>query len=208
MAAVAKPGPALTIVESVPRLPVLLATRLQLELLLGGPFVDLSAAAGVVLNDIGATVAIFQCAARELDGEVPERVEECLASLASEAWVDAISSEAVERLARTAEEQKELLDFWERARLLAYATWTCASEQEEICPERAYLVGLLHELHRLPELLRWEPSGSAQQKTAWKLPEFLHALLDAPALPASWAQLLSRAHAWLQGEPVMLEPAT
>ncbi len=165
-----------------PSAPTLLATRLQLELLLSGrtgtASVDLREAAGILLNDLGATLEIFRlagqsscskfcrndifcehrCSGEAADGSVASRLEDCLASLGTEAWLEAVCANAVERVASTAPHLAQLTAFWEHARSIAYACWILAEQDEDVCPEEAYLVGLFHEAARLPVLLGWQPS--------------------------------------------------
>ena len=200
-----------------PPIPALLATRLQLELLLGdrtGP-VDLGEAAALILNDVGATLEIFRVAGEECcdpsdTQSVASRLEDCLASLPTQVWMDAVCADAVERLAVTKAEHARLTGFWEHARLLAYACWVVAEHLEGVCPEEAYLVGLLHDAGHLPQLLGWElPRGGAQRSNThllallaehWRLPAYLRAVIAAPASVPVWADLLETAHAWAEGE--------
>lgn len=201
--------------------PTLLATRLQMELLLGERCVDLRAAAGILLNDLGATLAIFARAGEEIGGPLPERLEDCLALLCTEVWMEAVCGDAVERIASTAPELNNLTAFWEHGRLLAYAAWTVAGTSDDVCPEQAYLVGLLHEAGRLPALLGWESgaphahrSPAAERRRpdsvleplpqSWYLPNFLEPVLASPAPPPHWRALLDSAHAWSRGESCLL----
>ena len=210
--------------EQFPPLPTLLATRLQLELLLADQPVDLRAAAGILMNDLGATLEIFRRAGEECGGgsNTPERLEECLASLGTDAWMEAVCAGAVERLADDEDALAELTDFWEHGRLLAYACWLVAEQIEGICPEEALLVGLLHEAARLPALLGWSTpaagsrdanapglnacSGELAQKLAlhWQLPRYLWPVLTRPSVPSRWGRLLELAHAWSRGEDCLL----
>ncbi len=201
-----------------PPVPTLLATRLQLELLLCERSVDLRAASGIILNDLGATLEIFrrageECGAEWNAGAVASRLEDCLALLGTEAWMDAVCANAVERVAQSSAQLSELSMFWEHGRSLACACWLVAEHTEGMCPNEAYLVGLLHEAARLPELLSWEmPLGleevarwTAQAlATSWHLPEYLHSVIAAPALPSRWNTLLRTAHAWSQGDATFL----
>jgi HD-like signal output (HDOD) protein len=211
--------------EQFPPLPTLLATRLQLELLLADRPVDLRAAAGILMNDLGATLGIFRRAGEECGGgsNTPERLEECLASLGTDAWMEAVCAGAVERMADDDEEElAELTGFWEHGRLLAYACWLVAEQIEGVCPDEAFLVGLLHEAARLPALLGWSTpvvgsrdanvrglhacSGELAQKLAlhWHLPRYLWPVLAKSSLPSRWTRLLELAHAWSRCEDCLL----
>lgn len=203
---------------SFPPIPTLLATRLQLQLLLSDRAVDLRAASGIILNDVGATLEIFRRAGQECGDEGPgtaTRLEDCLASLGTDAWMDVVCANAVERVALNTPHLAELLGFWEHSRLLAYACSVVAEHSEGMCPEEAYLVGLLHEASRLPKLLGWSPAADAQRSpgrhegfdfaTHCCLPPYLHSVLDgASTTPPHWRGLLDMAHAWMRGESCIL----
>ena len=186
----------------IARVPTLLATRLQLDLLLGERAVDLRAAAGIVLNDVGATLAVFARTYEETGGPLPERIEDCLASLGTEAWLEAIGGDAVERV-DNAGEVAALHAFWEHGRRLAYATWLAADAYADICPEQAYLVGLLHEVGRMPALLGWDAAVSPES-LCLRLPRFLQPVLCGDAMPALWREVLAEAHAWSSGKHLPL----
>ena len=204
---------------SFPPVPTLLATRLQLQLLLCGHSVDLRAASGIILNDVGATLEIFRRAGQECgDGEPgtpATRLEDCLASLGTDAWMDAVCANAVERVAANSRQLASLLAFWENSRLLAYACSVVAEHSEGMCPEEAYLVGLLHRASHLPEILGWNSHSDVYDCRAGQLnfslathcylPSYLHSVLAGPAeLPPHWRSLLDAAHAWSRGEGCIL----
>lgn len=155
------PAPLRGAAASFPAVPTLLATRLQLELLVAERSIDLNAAAGVILNDLGATLEIFRRAGEE--GASAHRLEDCLASLGTETWMEAVCGNALERIAAENGRMAELTAFWEHARLLAYACWFVASHVEGAAPEEAYLVGLLHEVEALPALLGWETAVAGER---------------------------------------------
>ena len=203
--------------------PTLFATRLQLELLLRNSpgSVDLREAAGIILNDLGATLEMFRLAGEECcedleSGGIASRLEDCLASLGTEVWMDAVCAHAVERIASAPARLSELTAFWEHGRAVAYACWLLAEHQEGICPEEAYLVGLLHEAGRLPALLGWTPAqfgGTGPLWTAsmlsllakhWRLPVYLEALVASPEAPSRWTRLLEAAHAWSSPDSSLL----
>ena len=186
-----------------PAVPTLLATRMQLELLLAERSVDLRAAAEVIRNDLGATLEIFRLAGREAGGSAAfTRMEDCLAALPTATWMDAISTEAVERVATNQVRLQELTAFWERARTFAYACWLVAEHTDSVCPEQAYLAGLLREAAHLPALLDWPSldNSPAQLAVHWQLPELFSLVVTAGKLPSAWRELLDDAHAWVQGK--------
>lgn len=202
--------------------PTLLATRLQLQLLLSERTIDLRAAAGIILNDVGATLEIFRRAGEEGAveggaGETPSlalRVEDCLAALGTDLWMEAVCAHAVERVAVEGEQLPRLLGFWEHSRVLAYSCSVVAEHTEIVCPEEAYLVGLLHEAAQLPKLLGWDPHPHGTTRTGlqasalgahWHLPPNLRAVVSGPAfMPAPWRRLLQIAHSWSRGEQCLL----
>ncbi len=218
-----------------PAVPTLFATRLQLELLLAERSVDLRAAAGIILNDLGATLEIFRRAGEDADAGQPphDRLEDCLASLGTDAWMEAVCANAVERVAPDSARLAELTAFWEHGRLIAYACWLIAEQMEGVCPEQAYLAGLLHEAAALPALLGWtlepdtRPAAGTQASrsgpsaallaTYWQLPVYLHSIIALPGAspgvlpgsgganaPARWRAILAAAHAWSRGEDCLL----
>lgn len=195
----------------LPAVPTLLATRLQLELLLhskGHASIDLRAATSILLNDLGATLEIFRRAGEECSPgqSAPVRVEDCLASLGTETWMEIVSAQSVERVPGGS----ALTAFWEHGRLLAYACWLVAERTEGFCPEQAYLAGLLHEVGRLPAVLGWHGSGQYPRDSAaalaahWHLPFDLRSLIASPSAPSRWTGLLATAHAWARGEDCLL----
>ncbi len=208
---------------ALPSVPTLLATRLQLELLLSGRTgsVDLREAAGVILNDLGATLEVFRLAGEECceSGGAPgvaSRLEDCLASLGTETWMDAVCANAVERIAGTSGELSTLTAFWEHGRSVAYACWLLSEHEENVCPEEAYLAGLLHEMGELPRLLGWTPSqfggvdgrwtvqSLALLAKHWRLPAYLAELVAKAEAPSRWTGLLETAHAWSHRNPALL----
>ncbi len=201
-----------------PPVPTLLATRLQLELLLAERSVDLRAAAGIILNDLGATLEIFRRAGEDEESGAVCRMEDCLASLGTEVWMDAVCADAVERIATSSSHLAQITAFWERSRSLAYACWLFAEDAEGVCPEEAYLVGLLHHAKHLPALLgwscptelatswgvqaspAWDEAAVARLARHWQLPEFLRASVTAACTLPCWRELLEDAQAWLRGD--------
>ena len=208
----------------LPPVPTLLATRLQLELLLGERSVDLRAAVGIILNDPGATLEIFRKAGEECGSAAgrmisPLRLEDCLASLSSDAWMEAVCGDAVERVAFAEANLHQLTRFWEHSRSLAYACWMVAERTETACPEQAYLVGLLHEAATLPALLGWEAyqpvltvkdsiAEITQLASRWHLPPYLQAAIAMPLCPEPWAGILQIAHAMSCGSSELLQEIT
>ena len=199
-----------------PAVPTLLTTRLQMELLLADRAVELKAAAGILLNDLGATLEIFRRAGEDCDpacGQRPLRLEDCLASLGTDVWMEVVCAHAVERAVPGSARPEQLSLFWEHGRQMAYVCWLLAQQEDEFCPEEAYLLGLLHEAAALPALLGWvavpRPGGRLQPETEEGDQARLVALarsLVRPCFSAGVSALSSRAThlAWAPavGSPV------
>ena len=77
---------------------------------------------------------------------------------------------------------------------------------EGICPEEAFLVGLLHEAASLPTLLGWPCADgfAAELATHWCLPGYLRAVVDGSPVPPRWREVLDLAYAWSRGEQCLL----
>lgn len=161
----------------LPDVPTLASTRLQIELLLQQPIVDLHALAEVVLSDLSAILYVFRLVGEEfpLREDRPTRIADCIASLPFESWYDLIVTHDHTANHELAEEARH----WRRVAC-------CAREVAElvdgVSPEEAYLVGLFAEVERLPAILGWEEPGASieeQQRfglaiaRSWDLPEFL-----------------------------------
>ena len=192
-------------------LPTLFATRLRLELLLAERTVDLRDAAAVILDDPAATLAIFRKAGME-SAAMLERVEDCLAVLSTESWMEAISECALERLLPEGPVLHEALALWEHSRSIAQYCWFAAEENEGLCPEQAYLVGLLHEAPRLVRLCdpAWaDAAGRSEDSRLMRhcsLPPYLEWLFENSADQA-WSETLATAHRWALTRERALLPA-
>jgi hypothetical protein len=195
-----------------PAVPTLLATRIQLELLLSEPLIDLRDISAAVLSDPGATLQVLRLVGMEYGAENgaamsrPIRMEDCLASLDARVWFEAICAATLEadRDARANAESPapaELCAAWEHAREVAQCAMELAERMDGYAPEEACLVGLLHELEDLPELLGWDRRlfpglrSAEQMARAWSLPRPLILCSEKPSeSDRYWAVLLNEAH--------------
>jgi hypothetical protein len=94
-------------------------------------------------------------------------------------------------------------EFWEHSRLVAQYAQLIAESSDDVSPEDAYLVGLLHGVETLPAVLGWPGHGRGETVydalTAIEaaLPPFvltsMHELAD-PDHPSPWSGLLTAAH--------------
>ncbi len=186
-----------------PPVPALPQTVLFLDLLLQERCVDLRAMSQLVLEDLGATIQILRLAGREFGPEDrPDRIEDCIASLGLGACLDAVSMRTAPHDSR----YNLVAGFWNHSRQIAAHAKLVAEHTPDINPEEAYLIGLLHEVGSLPELLGWRrpPSVCAENAQAgprlakaWRLPDYVADSLEEVALhgPSSgWTKVLRMAH--------------
>lgn len=181
--------------------PVMSATVLGLEMLLHDPCIDLSLASELVLSDVGATIHVLRLIGREFESaaERPSRMVECLASLDVESWFTAISAQTY----ACDQEHSHTAALWRHSRLVAQYAKLIAYLLNDISPEDAYLVGLLHEIGSFPALLGWRNADTGDWSSGFKvaseesLPLFVVAAMreanDAEA-PSVWKFILTAAH--------------
>lgn len=138
-------------------IPVMSATVLGLEILLHEPCIDLRMASELVLSDVGATIQILRVVGREyeLATEHPYRMGDCLASLDSGTWFEAVSA----RTFACDREHAAITSLWNHSRLVAQYAQLVAESLDRISAEEAYLVGLLHEIGHIPKVLGWPNRG-------------------------------------------------
>lgn len=181
--------------------PAMSATVLGLEMLLQNPYIDLRMATELVLSDVGATIQILRLIGREYDfpGERPSRMGDCLAGLDVSTWFGAISARTFvcdrKHAATTA--------VWRHCRLVAQYAQLVAESLDDVSPEDAYLVGLLHGIGDIPAALGWPECGRGGKDTGalsameGTLPLFVLAAIrsmnDSTASPA-WRFILTAAH--------------
>jgi len=188
--------------DPLPDVPILLSTRLQLELLLQEPVLDLSAVSEVILQDLGATLQILRLVGEEYRSfdERPIRIEDCIASLDTHIWFGAVS-------ALTLEQNSHAASAWQHAKQIGRYAEQLAEQQEGLRPGEGQLVGLLHEMGKLPELLGWQRSVlehedrnavAAILAEHWHLPACVLAAAheeQTGSSSARWSALLQAAHA-------------
>ena len=181
--------------------PVMSATVMGLEMLLQDPCIDLGMATELVLSDVGATIQILRLIGREYDfpAERPTRMGDCLASLDVDAWFGAISARTFvcdrKHAATTA--------VWRHSRLVAQYAQLVAESLDDVSPEDAYLVGLLHGIGDIPAALglpdrsRGGKAAGALSAMEGTLPLFvldaIHSMSDGASAPG-WRFILTTAH--------------
>jgi hypothetical protein len=182
--------------EHLDRVPVMSATVLGLDMLLHEPCIDLRLASDLVLSDVGATIKVLRLISREYDfvAERPSRMGECLASLDVDDWFGAISAQTFpcdrDNSATTA--------VWKHCRLVAQYAQLVAESLDDVSPEDAYLVGLLHEIETIPTVLGWPNLGPGTiLATEGSLPLFVLAAMGSvndSCSSSTWRFILTAAH--------------
>jgi len=163
--------------DPLPSVPTMIATRLQLELLLQESPIDLGAVSEVILADPGATLQILRLIGEEYPNpeDRPTRMEDCLASLNMQHCYYVVC-------ASTIPQNSGLLVEWQRIRRVAQCARELARCIDGFSPEEAYIVGLLHQVGKFPHLLGWDPAGESSHEQdalgimladCWQLPDYL-----------------------------------
>lgn len=187
----------LLFVDPLPPIPTMAATTLQLELLLHNPLLDLRTISGVILSDVGATLQILRLIGEEFcnEQERPTRMEDCIVSLQSDCWYEAIRKQSASLNVRVVNE-------WQRCRRRGEYARELASCFADVSPHEAYVVGLLHRLGEFPHLLGWSKveSGASDHHSMglmlaefWQLPPYLICAIreqQASSIPSVWRELL------------------
>jgi len=193
--------------DSLDGVPVMLATVLGLDLLLGEPSIDLRMVSDLVLGDVGATIHILELVGREHDTAArhPTRMGDCIASLDVSEWFSAISN----RTFACDREHSSTTMIWLHSRLVAQYAQLVAESLDGVSSEDAYLVGLLHETRAIATVLG-RPKGdiSAIDPTALiavegVLPPFVLAAMrgiNDSCPPSTWRFILEAAHELAGGE--------
>jgi len=199
------------LVDDLPDVPVMPETLLLMELGMHEFAVDLGAMSQLVLSDLGATLQILRLAARECGEARPERMEDCISMLGSQACLKAAARKSIGR----GVPGRMVFEAWAHARDVAQVFRILAEDTRgNIHPEEAYLVGLCHVLGFLPEMLSWNPPAycgkgwaGAGLKLAerWSLPfcvaEFF-AEMQLPSGGARWGDLARKAHRIVKRSPL------
>jgi len=165
---------------NLPDVPVLPETLLRFELEIQEPCVDLRAMSQLVLSDLGATLQILRLSGSVYDDAEnrPTRIEDCISDLGLDACLGAVSAQTVARDGC----YQAIMGTWAHSREIAQHARLAAEEMPDVNPEDAYLVGLLHAIGLLPQILGWsgDPTGKLdgnlvgfQMARQWRLPPFV-----------------------------------
>jgi hypothetical protein len=183
-----------------------------MELILCERSVDLAQVSQLVLSDIGATLQILRQAEQEnaMGGGRPGRVEDCISGLGLDRCFEAMTKCLITRSTHSA----SVYSAWYRAREIAVASRFVAEELAmNVASEDAYLVGLLHGMGNLPEILEWNwtsqfggNSDLAGLRIAetWRLPHcIVEYFLDRMAgkTQTQWTTIVDRALKLLESRP-------
>jgi HDOD domain len=187
--------------------PAMSATVLGLEMLLHEPCIDLRMASELILSDVGATIQILRLVGREYESAAdhPCRMGDCIASLDAGNWFAAISA----RTFACDREHSATTSLWNHCRLVAQYAHLFAESLEGVSPEEAYLVGLLHEIGKIPGVLGWS-NGGALLAMEESLPLFVLAAIRSMTDSYSsspWKIILTAAHE-LAGVGSEFDPST
>jgi len=195
----------LDLVRDFPDVPVLSETLLLMELKIRDRAVDLTEISHLVLGDIGAVLQIMRLAGGEdvsADSR-PTRIEDCISGLGLQACLEAMSRQTVKRRNRL----PAIVETWSHARVIAENCKFLAEEDMlPAIPDEAYLVGLLHAMGTLPEILEWDWTPSAfsdldlaglRMAEAWSLPGCVveyFCELRSNSKTNRWTEIVQRAH--------------
>jgi HD-like signal output (HDOD) protein len=197
------PPPAFAFADPLPNIPVTAMTRLQLDLLLAGHSIDLTAVSEVILADAGATLQMLRLIGEEYRDETdrPTSIEGCIISLDANRWYDAVCAAGI------SQNNDAVLGEWQHVRRVARCAREIARGSYGFAPEQAYTVGLLHNLGSFPKLLGWENGASSPvEQNAfgvmlaeyWNLPGYLlNAIREqqqASGSESRWTAILRHAH--------------
>jgi len=182
-------------------LPIMSSTLLGLDMILQEPYIDLRIVSDLILSDVGATIKILRLIGREYDFEAdrPSRIGDCIAGLDVNAWYGAVSA----RTFPCDREHRATTAVWKHCHLVAQYAQLVAESMENIAPEDAYLVGLLHGVGAIPRVLGWRyrdrggRTASALSEIGEVLPLFVHSALrslDDSSTSSTWRFILTAAH--------------
>ncbi len=182
----------LAVGDPLPRIPTMIATRLQLELLLQDSSIDLKAVSQVILSDVGATLELFRIIGEEYPSAEnrPTRIEDCIVSLSTQRWYSAVCASGVLH-------NGPLVSEWQRCRSVAQCARELARHIEGVLPEEAYIVGLLYRLGCFPRLLGWNQgldSTGESHATGMMLADYWHLPTYVMAAFSEAQQMSSSSH--------------
>lgn len=187
-------------IDILDEVPAMSSTVLSLEMLLHEPSIDLQMATETVLSDVGATIQVLRLIGKEYEvaSERPYRMGDCLASLDVRDWFGAISAHSFV----CDQAHSAMTEVWRHCQKVGQYAQLAAEAFDEICPEDAYLVGLLHGCEAIPALMGWAGARPAPSEDDLLLamegtmPLFVLAALRSlnDRTPSAWKYILNTAH--------------
>lgn len=189
-------------VPDLATLPVLSSTQFCFELMVHGGPLDLRAAVSLFGRDPVAVLRLFALVAREYPNpnDRPERLEDCVVSLASEDLLEGLHSPPSLR-----REQAAMILFARHAHAIAGGAAVAAASLG-LPRDQAFLVGLLHAVGSLPGEVGRSDMPFRRESTitclkaiseCFKLPSSLHSALEAvhrADASSVWMALVEAAH--------------
>ena len=189
--------------QPLPSIPVLSKTLLLLHLEAQEPAADLNRLSELILGDVGATLQVLRLAGREYsDPEGPGRIEDCICDLGLQRCLDAMPVATVTGRERRA----AMANLWDHSRVVAVYSKLIAKGMPGICPDRAYLAGLLHGIGWMPKIFAWGECEECDEQgcadpvriaTRLSLPGFVLDILRDKAedeTAVRWSDIVQLAH--------------
>jgi hypothetical protein len=183
--------------EFLDEVPVMLATVFGLDMLLQEPNIDLRLVSELVLSDVGATIQTLRLVSREYEiaSERPNRMCECIAGLDATLWFETLST----RIFVGDKERSATTAVWKHCRLVAQCARFVAESMDDITPDDAYMIGLLHGIGAVPAALGWPESQLWRAMSAMEdtLPPLVLAAIRSvndTSCSSVWRFLLTAAH--------------
>lgn len=190
------------LISALPLIPVLPGTLLGLDLLVQQPAFDLRAASHLLREDPGALLHLFRLVGEEYGNaaNAPVRLDECIASLASQHLLETLAAAA-----GTRQQQVHFARFALHAAAVGRQAQVVA-DSLDLPREDALLIGSLHDLGSLPRLLGWSATHPPENERVvhcaelcrhYSVPPHLYAALDTIHRQQSqsvWVAVVEAAH--------------
>lgn len=177
--------------------PVMPATVFGLDMLFQEPNIDLRMASELVLSDVGATIQTLRLVLMEYEiaAERPNRMCECIAGLDTRLLFKTLST----RIYVGEKEHPAATAVWKHCRWVAQCARFVAESMDDITPDDAYMVGLLHGIGAIPAALNWPESQlrSAMSSMEETFPPFALAAIRSindSSCTSVWRFILTAAH--------------
>jgi hypothetical protein len=188
-------------------IPALAGTLVELELLLKRQPIDLESVTSLIRSDLGLTVQVLRTSRFETDSDELWRISDCVIHL-GQRLLELTPPLCWAKECRHAYAEAEA--FWMHAKLVAtvaQTTATCLYELD-VNPEQAFLSGLMHNIERLPQVLKFtgfecEPCGIQDWVLDCNLPSFVNAIVETahgdrnPSAMSDLSRVVSFSRQWI-----------